>query len=210
MGLDDVALEYYQQALEIQQEIGYRMGEAGTLNNIGSIYKDLSRYEQALEYFHQALPIWQEIGNKEGVAATLQNFGEILELLGKDASEALLHDATGNAGIVHLAAHGSFNQKAPLFSRLWLTPGEEHDGYLNVHEAYSLDLSNVGLVVLSACETQLGELSAGDYVVGLNRAFLYGTPTVIASLWSVNDEATGVLMESFYTYLDCPPISLIL
>ena len=89
----------------------------------------------------------------------------------------------------------------PLFSRLWLTPGEEHDGYLNVQEAYGLDLSYVGLVVLSACETQLGELSADDEVVGLNRAFLYGTPTVIASLWSVNDEATGVLMENFYTYL---------
>ena len=56
-------------------------------------------------------------------------------------------------------------------------------------------------MVLSACETQLGELSAGDEVVGLNRAFLYGTPTVIAILWSVNDEATGVLMENFYTYL---------
>ena len=58
------------------------------------------------------------------------------------------------------------------------------------------------LVVLSACQTQLGELSAGDELVGLTRAFFFaGTPTVIASLWNVNDKATALLMERFYTHL---------
>jgi hypothetical protein len=66
---------------------------------------------------------------------------------------------------------------------------------------YGLNLGQADLVVLSACQTQLGELSAGDEVVGLNRAFLYGAPTVIASLWSVDDEATGALMGQFYTHL---------
>ena len=122
-------------------------------------------------------------------------------LVGTEASEEALSAQVGTAGMVHLAAHGSFNPAAPLFSRLWLAPGEDDDGHLNVHEVYGLDLQQADLVVLSACQTQLGELSAGDEVVGLNRAFLYGAPTVVASLWSVDDEATGTLMVRFYTHL---------
>jgi CHAT domain-containing protein len=58
------------------------------------------------------------------------------------------------------------------------------------------------MVTLSACQTQLGGQSNGDDIVGLSRAFIYaGAPTVVASLWSVDDEATAVLMEAFYTHL---------
>ena len=121
--------------------------------------------------------------------------------VGTEASEGALSAQVGAAGAVHLAAHGSFNPAAPLFSRLWLAPGADDDGHLNVHEVYGLDLQQADLVVLSACQTQLGKLSAGDEVVGLNRAFLYGAPTVVASLWSVDDEATGTLMVRFYTHL---------
>ena len=77
-----------------------------------------------------------------------------------------------------------------------------YDGWLTVGEVYGLDLSQADLVVLSACQTNLGELSAGDELVGLTRAFFFaGTPTVVASLWSVEDEATALLMERFYTHL---------
>ena len=49
---------------------------------------------------------------------------------------------------------------------------------------------------------EIGQLSRGDEIVGLNRALLYaGTPTVIASLWSVDDRSTALLMQKFYTYL---------
>lgn len=122
-------------------------------------------------------------------------------LTGTQASEGTLRSRVAQAGIVHLAVHGSLNPVAPLFSRLWLAPGEGEDGRLNVHEVYGLELGRAGLVVLSACQTQLGELSAGDEVVGLNRAFLYGAPTVVASLWRVDDAATGALMTRFYAHL---------
>ena len=83
-----------------------------------------------------------------------------------------------------------------------LAPDNASDGSLTVHEVYGLDLSQTDLVVLSACQTQLGAHSAGDDIVGLNRAFLYaGAPTVMASLWSVDDQSTGQLMEAFYTNL---------
>src|SRR5262245_32902108 len=58
------------------------------------------------------------------------------------------------------------------------------------------------LVVLSGCETGLGKLSTGDELVGLTRAFIYaGTPSVVASLWSVDDSSTAHLMSSFYRNL---------
>ena len=88
-----------------------------------------------------------------------------------------------------------------MFSRLWLAPGEGDDGQLNVYEVYGLDLAQTDLVVLSACQTQHGEVSAGDEIISLNRAFLYGSPTVISSLWAVDDQATGELMDRFYTHL---------
>ena len=58
------------------------------------------------------------------------------------------------------------------------------------------------LVVLSGCETGLGELSSGDELVGLTRAFIYaGTPSVVASLWKVDDASTAHLMSGFYRNL---------
>lgn len=65
-----------------------------------------------------------------------------------------------------------------------------------------MNLNQADLVVLSACQTQLGELSAGDELVGLTRAFIFaGTPSVMASLWNVDDAATAHLMEKFYLHL---------
>lgn len=122
-------------------------------------------------------------------------------LLGEQASEQALLSQAGTAGALHLAAHGALNPAAPLFSRLWLAPEGKQDGRLNLFEVYSLDLARIDLVVLSACQTQLGQLSAGDEVTSLNRAFLYGAPTVVSSLWSVDDAATGALMVNFYAHL---------
>ncbi len=56
--------------------------------------------------------------------------------------------------------------------------------------------------MLSACETGLGQLSRGDELVGLQRAFLYaGTPAVVTTLWKVDDRASFVLMRRFYDAL---------
>jgi CHAT domain-containing protein len=103
---------------------------------------------------------------------------------------------------VHLAAHAILNPVNPLFTRVELAPDEGHDGSLEMHEVFGLDLSKTGLVVLSGCRTQMGTLSAGDDLEGLTRAFLYaGTPAVVSSLWDVDDESTSLFMERFYTHL---------
>jgi CHAT domain-containing protein len=75
-------------------------------------------------------------------------------------------------------------------------------GILTAEELADLDLRGVELVVLSACDTGLGKQAAGEGVLGLQRAFqACGARTLVVSLWSVNDAATSVLMEEFYTNL---------
>jgi CHAT domain-containing protein len=120
--------------------------------------------------------------------------------LGAEATEGLLRERIGQADVVHLAAHGVFNVHNSLSSFVALAPDDDNDGFLEVREVYALPLrENAPLIVLSACQTAVGELTAGDEFQGLTRAFLLsGARTVVASLWSVDDEATSVLMTEFY------------
>lgn len=126
----------------------------------------------------------------------------VAPLLGPQATANTLRTQAAQAGIVHLAAHGTYNQVDPLASAIYLAPEGDDDGQLTARSIYGLGLDASDLVVLSACQTQMGERSAGDEVVGLTRAFFFaGTPSVIASLWSVDDATTSLLMERFYVHL---------
>jgi CHAT domain-containing protein/Tfp pilus assembly protein PilF len=112
--------------------------------------------------------------------------------------------------IVHFSAHGLVNEKRPRFSGIVLSlpkvdkdgaPLSEEDGLLSAYEILNLKL-NADLVVLSACQTGVGKEIKGEGMMGLMRAFMYaGTPSVVVSLWNVNDRSASDLMIRFYKHL---------
>ena len=76
---------------------------------------------------------------------------------------------------------------------------DEDDGILTAEEVASLNLGSVEWAVLSACDTGLGTVAAGEGVLGLRRAFqVAGARTVIMSLWSVDDRAARQWMDALY------------
>jgi CHAT domain-containing protein len=110
--------------------------------------------------------------------------------------ENVLSQAAGH-GLVHFACHGLFRGDIPQQSGLKLA-----DGWLTMIDIMNNLTLDANLVTLSACQTGRAKLTGGDEVVGLTRAFLNaGAPSVIASLWSVDDESTSMLFQRFYAYL---------
>jgi CHAT domain-containing protein len=104
--------------------------------------------------------------------------------------------------IVHFATHALVNSRYPELSGIVLSLVDEgggpQDGFLRLSDLYGLKLG-ADLAVLSACQTALGKTVKGEGLIGLTRGFFYaGVPRVIASLWSVRDEATAELMARLY------------
>ncbi|MFO7634671.1 MAG: CHAT domain-containing protein [Caldilinea sp.] len=130
------------------------------------------------------------------VAAIAPLFASSISLVGDDATRAQLQHHAPSADILHIACHGRFRSDNPFFSALHLA-----DGWMIVRDAYALRL-NCALVALSACETGLSALAPGDDLVGLARGFLLaGAPSLLVSLWMVDDAATAELMTHFYRIL---------
>ena len=104
--------------------------------------------------------------------------------------------------IVHFATHGILNSLHPELSGVVLSlvdkQGQPQNGFLRLNDIFNLNLP-AELVVLSACETGLGQDVKGEGLVGLTRGFMYaGAPRVLVSLWSVDDQGTSELMTRFY------------
>jgi len=134
----------------------------------------------------------------ERVARTLASGpgGEPWLLMEEQATVEMLRERTRMAGLLHVAVHGTFRADAPLFSSLHLA-----DGLLTVNEVYGLDLSQSALATLSGCQTGLGQGRGGE-ILGLTHSFFFaGAPTLVASRWRVEDEATAQLMQDFYAGL---------
>jgi tetratricopeptide (TPR) repeat protein len=77
------AINFHQQSLEIQREIGDKCGEADSLGNLGNAYDSLGEYQRAIDFHQQSLEIQREIGDKCGEASSLNNLGNVCRKLGE-------------------------------------------------------------------------------------------------------------------------------
>ena len=128
--------------------------------------------------------------------------------LGEEATEERAKSIGKNVSILHFATHSYLDKRLPLDSFLALTipkdfPEDRDNGLLQVWEILESVRLDADLVVLSACESALGEDLGGEGLIGLTRAFQYaGARTVAATLWKVPDQTTAALMERFYRHLE--------
>jgi CHAT domain-containing protein len=167
----------------------------------------------------------------EGISGILKLGGYKVTLSEQnEATEAKLKSMSAPS-LVHIATHGYFLQDTggdavgvvaenaknnPLLRSGLLLAGasktikgevmpnlESNDnGVLTAYEAMNLNLNGTDLIVLSACETGLGDVRAGEGVYGLQRSFIVaGAKALVMSLWKVDDAATQALMTNFYTNL---------
>lgn len=145
---------------------------------------------------------------------------------GNEASEANFRKIDGqNYGFVHIATHGFYFTQDELYSTrkknvfkfstddsmgrsgILLTkssnldPSYENDGIVTAREISAMNLSNIDLLVLSACETGVGDYNGSEGIFGLQRALkLSGVKKQIVSLWQVPDKETSELFKLFYQF----------
>jgi CHAT domain-containing protein len=135
----------------------------------------------------------------ERVAA---QYADEVKLVGADATIAAFREAARSADLVHFAGHGLYRPDRPELSHLVFASTGESEGALFARDIRGLDLTNAPLIVLSACETALAELTRTGGYGALARAFLVaGAPAVVGSMWLVDDEDTAHFMESFHRQL---------
>lgn len=122
---------------------------------------------------------------------------------GSAASEQTFKSEASKYNILHLSAHTIIDNDNPMYSKLVFSPvsSNKDDGLLNTYELFNMKLG-AELAVLSACNTGNGRLQQGEGIISIARGFFYaGVPSVVMTLWSVEDASSARLMELFYKYL---------
>ncbi len=141
-----------------------------------------------------------------GVKDEVYNISKIVEsdiFEGYQATEAIFKDTARYYDILHLSMHTIIDNINPMFSKLAFTNDNDsiEDGLLNTYEIYNMNLS-ARLAVLSSCSSGEGILQKGEGVMSLARAFIYaGCPSIIMTLWVIEDKSGVKLMTEFYREL---------
>jgi CHAT domain-containing protein len=133
----------------------------------------------------------------------------------RQATESALVKQIGDYEIVHLATHVTSEKQSSMFSTIALADelrsatgdvamekapeGIVFDGALQAHEVYRLKPERTRLVVISGCRSALGDEGRNEALSGLAQGFLVaGVPSVVASLWDIDDNSAAALMEKFH------------
>lgn len=135
---------------------------------------------------------------------TLQSFqlpNTVLLTREKASKTQFQQELSSEFDLIHIATHGIANTQFGEASGIVFSNSLDDQNFLIAAEISAMSIPTQ-LVVLSGCETTLGELIPGEGLMGLSRAFFEaGAGTVIGSLWKVQDSATAVLFDRFYKYL---------
>jgi CHAT domain-containing protein len=124
-----------------------------------------------------------------------------IELLKEAASEGALKRQRTNREILHLSSHGIVNDSFPLLSYVDLRGDSLEDGRLHAYEVFKLNLGE-RMAVLNACRTGVGQMVRGQGVISMGYAFQVAhCPTIVMSLWNIDDEATRKVFTNFYAEL---------
>ncbi len=141
-----------------------------------------------------------ELGNLGYSGKELSGISNVVNsqsFLREECNRAAYEDAVAHSDILHLATHARADLKNPDLSFVALYGGQEIRGF----EIQSQQ-TEASLVTLSACETAVGKTIRGEGALSLSRAYFQaGAKAVVASLWSVNDQSTSMIMTHFYKYL---------
>lgn len=148
----------------------------------------------------------QSLPATENEAKLIANLLKTQPLIGEKASENAVINLMKDAQLIHLATHGLFNDftGSGLPGAIALSASNQADGLLTTAEIMNLKL-NANLLVLSACNTASGKITS-DGVLGLSRALITaGVKNLMVTLWSVDDQRTMELMQTFYQELQQNP-----
>ncbi len=161
-------------------------------------------------------PLYNNLAQKDSVYSklpslpgSLKEVNSIADIVNADiyvdslATERTFKKLANKYDILHLAMHTIIDNDAPMFSKLVFYPeDDEHNGgLLTAQEIYNMKLGT-SMVVLSACSSGEGKLLKGEGVMSLARGFFYaGCPSVLMTLWTVEDKSGAKLMTYFYDYL---------
>ncbi|MGE5447102.1 MAG: CHAT domain-containing protein, partial [Bacteroidales bacterium] len=142
-----------------------------------------------------------------GAADEVKNISQSINTTAFDgflAQENTFKEKASEYDILHLAMHTIINDSLPMLSKLVFSSPEKNsgeDGFLNTYEIYNMKLK-ARLAVLSACETGSGKLQKGEGVMSLARGFIFaGCPSIVMTLWQVEDKSGAEIMRNFYSYL---------
>ena len=191
-------LLYHQKSVELQKENSL-VAFAPTYENINQI--DTIKFIASRDYLDYLVPL--KYLKEEVLGISEITDGDVF--IDYDATEKAFWNNAANYDILHFAMHTLINDERPMFSQLVFTltndTSENNDGLLNTYEIYNMDL-NARMAVLSACNTGYGKLQKGEGIMSLARGFIYaGVPSIVMTLWAVEDRSGSDLMKKFYEYV---------
>ncbi|MEO8150383.1 MAG: CHAT domain-containing tetratricopeptide repeat protein [Bacteroidia bacterium] len=181
-------------------EFGFLNGAKEEVENISNTYKTKNIPCQIVEGKRATEKSFKLMDGNSPALMHIATHGFFFPAAAKNENRAVVNESNYSLAEDPLLRSGLVFYGGNYAWKNGSNPYEEEDGILTAYEISHLNLSNTGLVVLSACETGLGDIKGSEGVYGFQRAFkMAGVKYLMMSLWQVPDKETQEFMESFYS-----------